>query len=648
MHICKDRSFSRISGFLNCRKLSDGLILLLTILTTSMISYPIKAQTGCQYLNQYMAPLDVSVDDWQTGLAGPPAGEVQQRLVGPNECRVVTEKAIQNAHGKPYRHITVALSGTVFGFAPLNTTVIPPLGTGQEGEGRENVFSDHVFITQARGNMGPYIPGVGRYQYTEDSPNSVELLIPQNAADWNGSMWVLAHGAGRHSSLQLHPREPNKFSRYTESAQQAGALIDKGFAVVWTRRDAAGADGGPDDVANTVLLDDGTELGGPGKVGMGFNNHLGLIRDWTVISEKIIEERLGRKPEYSFLRGHSAGGALVRSFLVINGMNIDHTGGKLFDGFYISDSAAGHGSTAYFWEAEVVDEHGTFRLQPSETDTLTFGDEQMRNMVPTVEAIHGEYAGGSTSTVPILFERVPGTYLNYKFENTRINIEKGLGDIWKAYVIAGTSHTDASSMASRYPELAKDMVDIGGVTAALHQALYDRVATGKPLPDTRIDAVDVWDIDPNAGPTIQLPETACPRGMYRPYMNRPDGTAVGSSPALFVPYLTMAVPQINVNQERPPGFKEEWLEPLDANGHLVNMTNSLLRMTRPSIQQAWHVRYREGEDTGILRPHETLTRERYVSCVSDVAKGLNADGLLTDEAVTWYIEKAQTDDIGVD
>ena len=613
-----------------------------------MISAPASAQTECKYLAQYMAPLASKVEDWQTALAGPQAGEVEQRLVGPEECRVVEEKIIQNAHSKPWRQVTMALSGTVFGYAPVKSKVIPPLGTGQEGEGRENTFSDHVFITQARGNMGPYLPGIGRYQYMDENPNSIVILIPQNAADWNGSMYVLAHGASRFSPLEFYPREPGTFNRYTQTSESTGALIDEGYAVVWTRRDASDA-GEPDSgVSNTVLLDDGTRLGGPGQVSMGFNNHLGLIRDWTMISQNFIQEQLGKQPQYKFFRGHSAGAALGRSFVVVNGSNVDHSGKKLFDGFFLNDTAAGHGSTAYFWEAEVVDEHGAFRLQPSEKDMLAFGSEQMRLMSPTVEVIHGAYAGASTSTVPRLFERVPGTYYEYKLENARINIEKGLGEIWKAYVIDGTSHNDASAEAFDHPELAKDMIDIGGVEMALHHALYDRVTAGKQLPDTRIDAVDVWELDLKAGPAIQLPETACPRGIYRAYMTRPDGTKVGSSPALFVPYLTMPVPQINVNQKRPAGFKEEWLEPLDANGHLVNMTNSLLRMTRPSIQQVWHVRYRNGEKTGILRPNENLTRERYVTCVTEVANKLHADRLLTDQALAWYKEKAKTDEIGVD
>ncbi len=71
-------------------------------------------------------------------------------------------------------------------------------------------------------------------------------------------------------------------------------------------------------------------------------------------------------------------------------------------------------------------------------------------------------------------------------------------------------------------------------------------------------------------------------------------------------------------------------------------------MTRPSIQQAWHVRYREGKSTGILKPNESLTRDRYVACVTGVVNDLYDDGLLLREARDWYIEKAKTDEIGVD
>lgn len=424
-------------------------------------------------------------------------------------------------------------------------------------------------------------------------------------------------------------------------------MIDQGYAVIWTRRDAATSVGTSIDIPTTAILDNGMEIGGPEKPGMALNENLGLMRDYTVISRNYVEMQMGKRPEAIFFRGHSAGGAMGRSFQIVKGMNTDHEGNKLFDGFYLDDSAGGRGSTAYFWEAEVVDEIGSFRLNPTDTDTFNIDDDQTRFMSPVIEVIHELYSGGRTATVPRVFERVPATYTHYKRENTRINIEKGLGDMWKSYEIAGVSHSDASAEAFDYPELAKEMVDIGGVANALSQALADWVLKGKKPPETRVAAADVWEIDPNTGPAIHLPDTACPRGIFRTYMNRPDGTAVGSSPALFIPYLTVLRPQINEDQPRPPGFKEEWLEPLNRKGYLVDMTGSGHRMTRPTIAQIWHVRYKEGKKTGILRPYETLSRERYVECVSNVVNDLYADGLLTPEARNWYIENALTVDIGV-
>jgi len=629
-------------------KLASLTLLFVNFLAATLSGNAVLAQQGCPYLDQYVAPLKLPVETWPESIAGPAQGDVQPRLVGPEDCRIIADSIIHNAAGAPYRQVTIAISGTVFGYAPQDSLALPPLGQGIPGEGRENTFSDHAFIWQTQGTMGPFHPGVGHYRYSEETPASVEILIPVDPDDWNGNMWVLVHGAGRFPPLRFHPRKPDQFNRYTETSESAGALIDQGFAVVWTRRDAAITDEASMAVANTVVLDNGTRLGGAGKLGMGFNDNLGVIRDYTVISRNFIEEELGKRPDTVFYRGHSAGGAMGRSFLVVRGMNTDHEGEQLFHGFYLDDSAGGRGATTYFWKSVVVEELGGFRLEPSDTDYLVFDDQQKRFMAPVVEVIHGAYAGGNTATVPRLFERVPGTYFQYKRENARINIEKGLGEQWKSYEIAGVSHSDASAEAFDYPELAKDMVDIGGVAIALQQALVDWVLEGKAPPETRVDAFDVWELDPKAGPAVQLPETACPRGIFRPYMNRPDGTAVGSSPALFVPYLTEPRPQFNAGQKRPPGFRDEWLEPLDRNGYLVDMTGSNHRMTRPTIEQVWHVRYREGKKTGVLRPHERLTRKRYVDCVTGVVTALRSDGLLTAEAEKWYIEKAQADEIGVD
>lgn len=599
----------------------------------------------CPYLDHYMAPFDLPVETWPTPIVGPQS--VKMRLVGPDECRIVDERAVENAKGVRYRQITIGISGSVFGYAPVNSLVVPPLGTGEKGEGQEFFFTDHAFIWQARGIMGPFVPGVVQYQYTEETPSSVEILIPDDASDWNGSVWVLAHGGGRFPPLKLPSRRADQFSRYLEASQSAGALIDEGYAVVWTRRDAATSEESSIPVTNVARLDNGLTRGGVGKPGMALNENLALLRDYTVISRRFIEEELGKEAQAVFYRGHSAGGAMGRSFALVPGMNSDHQGRKLFDGFYLDDSAGGRGAPTYFWTAEVVDEHGTFRLKPSENDYLTFDtDSQTAFLAPVVETIHGAYAGGRTSTVPRIFKRVPALYYEYKRENARLNIEKGLDHIWKTYEIADVSHFDAAGFADEWPAIAKETIDIGGVAVALERALANWVLHGKEPPHMRVDAADVWELDPDAGPAIRLPESACPRGIYRTYMTLPDGTSAGTSVAIFVPYLTEPRPQINDHQQRPPGFKEEWLEPLDSQGYLVDMMGSHQRMTRPTIQQAWHMRFRHGYDTGTLRPHEELTRERYARCVNAVAAQLREDRLLTDRALEWYQNRAQTDYIG--
>ena len=85
-----------------------------------------------------MAPFRPPIENWAEDIAGPAPEDVEQRLVGPDECRVISEKSIDNANGVPYRHIVMAISGTVFGYAPVNSLVLPPLGTGEEGEGQDN------------------------------------------------------------------------------------------------------------------------------------------------------------------------------------------------------------------------------------------------------------------------------------------------------------------------------------------------------------------------------------------------------------------------------------------------------------------------------------------------------------------------------
>jgi hypothetical protein len=48
---------------------------------------------------------------------------------------------------------------------------------------------------------------------------------------------------------------------------------------------------------------------------------------------------------------------------------------------------------------------------------------------------------------------------------------------------------------------------------------------------------------------------------------------------------------------------------------------------------------------GLLQKNETLTREKYVSCVRRAAEQLRTDGFFSDRTASSYIERARTADL---
>ena len=131
---------------------------------------------------------------------------------------------------------------------------------------------------------------------------------------------MLAHGGGYYPGLTLIPRKPGVFNRYQRVSLFAGILMDQGYVVVWTRRGAT-TGSSQNRPVETVRLDDERVVGGKGKPGKSFTDHVGWIRDITEITRAFLEEQLGSKPEYTFAIGHSAGGSLLRSVNLVPGMN---------------------------------------------------------------------------------------------------------------------------------------------------------------------------------------------------------------------------------------------------------------------------------------------------------------------------------------
>ncbi len=71
------------------------------------------------------------------------------------------------------------------------------------------------------------------------------------------------------------------------------------------------------------------------------------------------------------------------------------------------------------------------------------------------------------------------------------------------------------------------------------------------------------------------------------------------------------------------------------------MNHNNIRDRRETIDEAWQRRAAEGETTGILAPGETLTPERYLRCVEDVATELVGQRLLSPLAGAYYVEQAR-------
>ena len=119
---------------------------------------------------------------------------------------------------------------------------------------------------------------------------------------------VSVHATSHYSPAgELPPRQGDEYPRPTGANAYAGLMIDKGYAVAYTRRPASGARrrGSISQASEEVRLDDGTVF-----KDKTFGFHTGLIRDWTQIAKNLVETRLGRQPERTYYYGKSGGASL--------------------------------------------------------------------------------------------------------------------------------------------------------------------------------------------------------------------------------------------------------------------------------------------------------------------------------------------------
>ena len=551
---------------------------------------------------------------------------VQGRLVGPEICRITREIQITNVHGVPYRRIEMGISGSIDGYTAkngpriVNFTDVPELGMGQKG------------------NLGPYFHGVGVYH--SDKGSGMTLFIPESSEDWNGKLFVIVHGGTRPYQPigDLVPRTLNRYNPFMGANHYAGLMIDKGYAVAYTRRlvtssrlSDAGEHGEP------VTLDDGSIL-----LGRSYGNHVGMIRDWTLVAVNLLKSQLTRTPTRTYFYGISSGAQLGRLLNYTPDSNLDAKGRKVFDGMLLNDNGGGWFSPIIpgvfdllpaLFAVRSGEGDGFFFLQPDQQDHLVFDDTHARLFAHQIDVRHVGYPGGHFLKGNPLDSLLVDTYVSAKGENARLLIEKGLRSKTRTYAIIGTAHFDAGYLSSS--EWSSQNLDLGGVFDALIDVLDDWVDQAVEPPPTRSESLhsDLAAPEEEGQSGIRLPEIACPTGIY--YEFPAGGGQVGITG--FQAYLPGLPP---ASQNDPSQFDEELLEPMDRRGYPVDMNHNGIRDRRETLTEAWQRRAREGERYGTLEDDETFTSALYLNCVRSVATELLDQRLLSRSAMLDYIQKA--------
>lgn len=443
----------------------------------------------------------------------PAAKQVMGKSVGVERCYIVSDETVFNIKGQRFHRVEVRLTGAVDGWL-----------SKEKGQ-RAIYFTDGPdFVLAQSGLNGPRARGVGRYEAA--TGHGMTIMFPENAGDWNGKLWIGAHGAGSYGDVgALLPRDPHaKYNRLANVNRYTTLMIDKGYAVAHTMRSSDRANG---DI--TVTLEDGSVMP---KNNVSAN--AGLIAQWTQLAQNMIAKNLGSKPKRTYFYGHSAGGFLGRLINYMPGANRGDDGKRLFDGFLLDDAGGG------MWLPKLVVDG---------KDTLFTTDDGRKQFAKQIDVSHMLYLGET------------GDYIPNKRLNATMLRDKGLGGEHRMYEILGVSHFDAGQVDRA--DLVPQALDLTG--------LYDSF----------IDRLDAW-VDKGVAPTatksdlkelggggVALPEVACPLGVYYVF-------PLGINPGRRGGQETSLARFDGINQE-----------PLDARGEFVDMNGNGVRDKRENLTQAW-------------------------------------------------------------
>jgi hypothetical protein len=399
--------------------------------------------------------------------------------------------------------------------------------------------------------------------------------------EWNGKAWVMVHGRGRSF------KEGN-LKAWDKNLDPADPLrdLDRYDRLILAKGYALvkthrTSSEGLGEIQ--ARLEDGSTVDYA-----AFNDSHRYVLDFTAVAEELIARRLGRPPSRTYFYGHSAGARMGRGLNYTPSLNRGADGKPIFDGILADDGAAGG------W-LPVVMKDGKDVLFATEADKAAF--------VPQIDVSHQMYNNIWPPKKP---DWMSASYLENKRNNARVLRDKGLTPRHRMYEVRSISHSGAETLPDA--RLA-DNLDLSKIMERFVDMLDAWVDKGVAPPPSRSDWAPL-----GFGPALAFPEVACPLGVYYPYPTTTSGATAFAA------------------------FTGQGLEPLDQNKVFVDMNRNGVWDLRETPTQAWR-------RLGLLARGESLTREKYVACVTSAAEELRRDGFFSESTARAYAEAAKTADI---
>jgi hypothetical protein len=448
----------------------------------------------------------------------PPVQQAAGHSVGITQCDILSETKVADSRGKAFVRMEIAISGTVFGYVPPATV----------GVTRKDI-TDEPELLYPQFGVTKWVGGVATYSGGNDAKGAgLTILYPDPAAKtpWNGKVYFVVHGSANNIPMgPLVPVASDGFTQKTFANLYARQMMDKGYAVIYTRRPAGGGVKAIlDDVKDTVLSNE------------TIADHVGMLLDFFKIGKGIITARLGKAPATAYWYGHSAG-VIVGRLINYTGRNWDPSGKRYFDGFFMDDPGGGLPLPVLLGKDEVFGQRDG-RVAYNPADVLFSTTAAKAKFTKEINLAHAAYLS-THDWIPTV------TFLTLKRQAALILHEQGLDNMSVTYEIDGVSHFP-NTIGS-----ADKTLDIG------------------PLADSVIDLLDAWvqkGVLPPQTQALALPPIACPTGVRYFYGPAPTGQAMDTG---YAP------------------FDGTSLEPVDSRGVLVDVNGDGYRDTMPTIDEAW-------------------------------------------------------------